>query len=511
MSDGAALRPPLVSLVGAGPGDPGLLSVRGRERLLTCDCLIYDYLVNPEIVALAPASAVRTYVGKRGGKTSTPQEEINRLLVEAGKTHRRVVRLKGGDPFLFGRGGEEAVALAQAGIAFEIVPGITSGIGAPAYAGIPVTHRAASSAVVLVTGHQQHRPGEPEPPFAWETIAQVETIVLYMGMHRLRENCTALIAAGRAATTPAAIIQWGSYPHQRVVTGTLADLADLAQAAGLGAPAITVIGDVVRFREEIRWFDHPVRHPLFGKRVLVTRAREQASELTAGLRDHGAAVLEVPLARFAWPDDCQALDAALSDLSRFGWLAVTSANAVEFTWNRLRHLGRDARALAGIRIAAVGPATARALEAHGLHADLVPDTADSAHLATALTAASGPAAILIPQADNARPTLRERLTATGWQVATPTAYAAVPLIPDIDLAAEPVDAVTFASSATVDRFLAFAGAAQVAAWQQAGCRFYAIGPQTAATLTGHGLAVAAVAEDASVAGLVQVVVRDFAR
>ena len=282
----------LVSLVGAGPGDPGLLTSRGRERLLVCDCLIYDYLVNPDIVALAPAHAERHYVGKRGRQTSISQEEINRLLVRSGQRHRRVVRLKGGDPFLFGRGGEEAVALAHAGLPFEIVPGVTSGIGAPAYAGIPVTHRAASSAVVLVTGHQQHLPGEPEPPFAWSSIAQVETIVLYMGMHRLAENCAALIAAGRAAETPAAIIQWGTLPHQRVVTATLADLPARAAAAGLGAPAITVIGEVVRFREEIRWFDHPERHPLFGKRILVTRAREQASALTDGLRAHGAAVLE---------------------------------------------------------------------------------------------------------------------------------------------------------------------------------------------------------------------------
>ena len=500
---------PLVSLVGAGPGDPGLLSVRGRERLVACDCLIYDYLVNPEIVALAPASAEKRFVGKRGGKTSTPQEEINRLLVEAGKKHARVVRLKGGDPFLFGRGGEEAVALAQAGLAFEIVPGVTSGIGAPAYAGIPVTHRAASSAVVLVTGHQQHKPGEPEPPFAWDTIAQVETIVLYMGMHRLAENCAALVAAGRAAATPAAIIQWGTYPHQKVVTGTLADLAQVAKAAGLGAPAITVIGDVVRFREEIRWFDHPVRHPLFGKRVLVTRAREQASELTEGLRAHGAAVLEVPLARFAWPADCTALDAALADPSRFAWLAVTSANAVEFTWKRLRHLGKDARALARTRIAAVGPATARALEAHGLHADLVPDTADSGHLAEALRA-HGPASILIPQADNARPLLRESLAAAGWEVTAATAYAAEPIIPDIDLDAEAVDAITFASSATVERFLGFAGIERVRTWLAAGCRLYAIGPQTAATLAAQGLPVAAMADDASVLGLVAAVVRDFA-
>ena len=503
----------LVSLIGAGPGDPGLLTTRGRERLLACDCLIYDYLVNPEIVALAPAQAERHYVGKRGRATSTPQDEINRILVDAGKRHRRVVRLKGGDPFLFGRGGEEAVALAQAGLAFEIVPGVTSGIGAPAYAGIPVTHRAASSAVVLVTGHQQHKPGEPEPPFAWHSIAQVETIVLYMGMHRLAENCAALIAAGRAASTPAAIIQWGTLPHQRVVTSTLAELPAQAAAAGLGAPAITVIGEVVRYRDEIRWFDHPERHPLFGKRILVTRAREQASALTDGLRAHGAAVLEVPLARFAWPEDCSALDAALTDLSRFAWLAVTSANAVEFTWNRLRHLGKDARALAHLRLAAVGPATARALEAHGLHADLLPDTADSAHLATALLADSqakiGPSSILIPQADNARPVLRDRLLAAGWAVSTPISYAAMPIEPEIDLASERVDAITFASSATVERFLAAAGKDLLDQWLKSGCRLYAIGPQTAATLIAHGLPVAATADGASVEGLVHAVVRDF--
>jgi uroporphyrinogen III methyltransferase/synthase len=507
----------LVSLVGAGPGDPGLLTARGRERLVACDCLIYDYLVSPEIVAIAPTAAVRHYVGKRGGKASTSQEEINRLLVEAGKRHRRVVRLKGGDPFLFGRGGEEAVALAQAGLAFEIVPGVTSGIGAPAYAGIPVTHRAASSAVVLVTGHQQHRAGEPEPPFDWRSIAQVETIVLYMGMHRLSDNCAGLIAAGRAGTTPAAIIQWGSLPRQQVVTGTLATLPALAAAARLGAPAITVVGDVVRFREQIRWFDHPQRHPLFGRRLLVTRAREQASELVHLLREQGAAVQEIPLARFAWPEDCSALDAALGALDQFAWLAVTSANAVEFTWNRLRHLGRDARALGHLRLAAVGPATARALEAHGLHADLIPDTADSEHLARALTtwaAVAGPAAkrtILIPQADNARPLLRTALAAAGWQVATPVAYAAVPVIPEWDLDHEqPPDGITFASSATVERFLAWATRERTRAWVAGGCRLYAIGPQTAATLHQHGLPIAGVAADASIPGLVAAVVADAA-
>jgi uroporphyrinogen III methyltransferase/synthase len=241
----------------------------------------------------------------------------------------------------------------------------------------------------------------------------------------------------------------------------------------------------------------------------VTRAREQASTLTDGLRAHGAAVLEVPLARFAWPEDCTALDAALRDLSRFAWLAVTSANAVEFTWNRLRHLGLDARALAQTRLAAVGPATARALEAHGLHADVLPETADSAHLASTLLAQAAPASILIPQADNARTVLREHLSAGGWTVTAPTAYTAVPMAPEIDLASERVDAITFASSATVDRFLVVAGKELLEQWLKSGCRLYAIGPQTAGTLLAYGLPVAATADGASVAGLVEAVVRDF--
>nr|MBA3708718.1 uroporphyrinogen-III C-methyltransferase [Planctomycetota bacterium] len=262
-----------VYLVGAGPGDPGLLTCRARDLLVACDCVVHDYLVNPEILELVPATAVRHNVGKRGGATSITQPEINRTIVELASRHRRIVRLKGGDPFLFGRGGEEAVALSDAGIAFEVVPGVTSGTGVPAYAGIPVTHRAASSAVAFVTGHQQVG---SDDDLDWSSFARIETLVLYMGVHRLAENCAALIAAGRAADTPACAIQWGTYPHQRVVTATLATLAREVAAAGLGAPAITVIGEVVRYREKIRWFDHPLRRPLFGRRVVVTRSREQA-------------------------------------------------------------------------------------------------------------------------------------------------------------------------------------------------------------------------------------------
>ncbi|MBA2480073.1 MAG: uroporphyrinogen-III C-methyltransferase, partial [Planctomycetes bacterium] len=251
-----AERTGTVYLVGAGPGDPGLLTCRARDLLVACDCVVHDYLVNPVILDLVPAGAARHNVGKRGGSSSISQSEINRMIVSLASSHSRVVRLKGGDPFLFGRGGEEAVALAEAGIHFEVVPGVTSGTGVPAYAGIPVTHRAASSAVAFVTGHQQ---AGSDTDLDWSSFARIETLVLYMGVHRLAENCAALIAAGRSADTPACAIQWGTYAHQLVVTATLGTLAREVAAAGLGAPAITVIGDVVSYREKIRWFDHPLR------------------------------------------------------------------------------------------------------------------------------------------------------------------------------------------------------------------------------------------------------------
>ncbi|MBN8526853.1 MAG: uroporphyrinogen-III C-methyltransferase, partial [Planctomycetes bacterium] len=271
---------PHVALLGAGPGDPGLLTVRAAELIGRADCIIHDYLVGPRILALVPASAVVHNVGKRGHDTSKSQASINELLVDCARRHRRVVRLKGGDPFVFGRGGEEAQVLAAAGIAFEIVPGITSGIAVPAYAGIPITHRAASASVAFVAGHLQDGPGVD-----WAAFARVETLVLYMGMQHLAEHCAALIAHGRAPDTPAASIQWGTLPRQRCVVGTLATLPQLTREAGLGAPAITVVGDVVRYRETISWFDN---RPLWGRRVLVTRAAEQGGRLAAAIEDLGA-------------------------------------------------------------------------------------------------------------------------------------------------------------------------------------------------------------------------------
>jgi uroporphyrinogen III methyltransferase/synthase len=500
--------PGTVYLVGAGPGDPGLLTCRGRELLATCDCVLHDYLVNPLLLELAPAGALIRDVGKRGGRGSASQEAIQEELVRLAASHRRIVRLKGGDPFLFGRGGEEAAALAAASIPFEIVPGVTSGTGVPAYAGIPITHRAASSAVAFVTGHRQA--GDPQP-LDWASFARIETLVLYMGMHRLAENCQALIEHGRDPGTPACAIQWGTYPRQRVIDGTLATLPALVAAAGLGAPAITVVGEVVRYRERIRWFDHPAQRPLFGRRILVTRAREQASTVAGGLRLRGAEVIEAPVTRFAAASDPRPLDRALAGLrGRPGWIAFTSANAVRFVWERIRALGLDARAFAPARIAALGPATAESLQAYGLTADLVPTEASSAALTAALARTGGPSAILLPQADNARQQLSEGLRALGWSVEALVAYRALEQPLPVDWQEHGrIDAVTFASSGTVDRFLARAGAPAVAALIAAGCRFYAIGPQTAGTLAERGLPVAAQAAEASVAALIETVVADL--
>ncbi len=499
----------LVFLVGAGPGDPGLMTVRGREVLEDCDCVVYDYLVNAELLALAPAHADRHFVGKRGHETSVTQEEINRLLVDLARTHRRVVRLKGGDPFLFGRGGEEAAALAAHHVPFEIVPGVTSGIAVPAYAGIPVTHRAASSAVAFCTGHE--RPGK-ESQLDWAALAKIETLVLYMGMHKLGEICAALVQHGKPVETPVAVIQWGTLPQQRVVEGTLASIAARAQAAGMGAPAITVIGDVVRQREALRWFDN---RPLSGRTVLVTRSREQAGSLSRRLRDTGARVVEYAVNRQEAPSDWLALDAACDRLGGVDWVVFTSANAARFTLNRLRERGRDARVFGNVRIAAVGPATDDTLRARGLTADLVPATFSGETLAAELLQAhrergtGKPLRVLLPQADNANPRLKEHLAQAGAEVVAVLAYRNVAQQPPIDLATQRIDALTFASSATVDRFVAALGQPALDGLISAGARCYAIGPDTADALRRNGLPVAAVADQSTLAALVDQVICDL--
>ncbi len=494
-----------VHLVGAGPGDPGLLTVRATELLALCDCVIHDYLVNPAILQLIPAAVPRIDVGKRGHADSVSQDAINAQLVTSAGEHRCIVRLKGGDPFLFGRGGEEADHLATAGVPFTIVPGVTSGIAVPAYAGIPITHRAKSSAVVFATGHR--RPGADDSEH-WRALAHIETIVLYMGMQKLADLTAAVIAHGRSPDTPAAVIQWGTYGRQRTCTATLRDIAAKAHAEGLGAPAITVIGDVCAYRERIRWFDN---RALSGKRILVTRARSQASALSQQLSALGAEVIEVPLATISGPVSVAELD-QLCASSAPDWLAFTSANAVEHWWTRLRALGRDGRSLAGCQVAVVGEGTAAALRERGLHPDLIADPAQAASLAQQLlTAGPERAHIALPQADNARPILADTLRAGGWHVTTVVAYRAVPIAePDLSECVQ-LHAATFASAATAERLVAALPPAQLAELLRCGLRCFAIGPETAAAMHRCGLPVHGIADRADPAALAQVVALDLAQ
>ncbi len=474
-----------VALVGAGPGDPGLLTVRAAALIGAADCVIRDYLVGPRILALVPAGAVIHDVGKRGHATSKSQAAINDLLLACATRHSRVVRLKGGDPFVFGRGGEEAQVLAAAGIRFEIVPGVTSGIAVPAYAGIPITHRAASASVAFVAGHLQDGPGVD-----WSAYAKVETLVLYMGMQHLAEHCAALIAHGRSPDTPAASIQWGTLPQQRTVAGTLATLPTLVAAAGLGAPAITVVGDVVRYRQDIRWFDN---RPLWGRRVLVTRAAGQGGRLAAALEAHGAEAVLAPLQHFV-----HEAAAAVEAIPGHAWIAFASSNAVDALFDYLEITGRDVRALATARVAAVGPGTAEALRRRGLRPDLLPATADASALATALIAVGGDS-VLLPQAAEARPELADELRAAGWRVSAITAYRAV--VEPIDAAAlGRLDAITVASAATASRLLAALGLPSLLA-----SRVVAIGPRTAEACAALGFPAAAVAATPSPDGVAEAV------
>jgi uroporphyrinogen III methyltransferase / synthase len=423
-----APEPATVYLVGAGPGDPGLLTVRARELLDSCDAVVYDALANPDLLARRegdsrPAPELH-FVGKRGGDgRSSRQEDINDLLVRLGREGKRTVRLKGGDPLVFGRGSEEAQALAAAGVPFEIVPGVTAGIAAPAYAGIPVTHRGLATSVTFVTGHED--PAKDETQTDWAALARAGgTIVLYMGVKRLPEIAAALAAGGLPADTPAAAVQWGTYAKQRTVLATLATLAERAEAARLGAPVIVVIGRAVQLREEIAWFD---TRPLFGRRVVVTRAAAQAGALSERLRALGADVLEMPATRVE-PLDPAPLAAALARLGEYDWMAFTSQNAVRLVWEALRAAGLDARALAGVRVCTVGSATGEALLARGIAVDVVPIRFVAEGVLEALagrTDVQG-ARVLYATAEGARDVLPAGLRALGAVVDVVPVYRSTP-------------------------------------------------------------------------------------
>ena len=442
-----------------------------------------------------------------------PQERINELLVELGRAGKTAVRLKGGDPYVFGRGGEEALALIEAGIPFEVVPGVTSGIAAPAYAGIPVTHRGVSASVAFVTGHED--PTKDEQDVDWERVAAgTDTLVLYMGVGRLREISSSLVSAGRSPETPVAVIRWGTVPEQRTVTGTLEDIADRVAEANLKPPAITVVGEVVALREAgLGWYE---RRPLFGRRIVVTRARAQAGELSERLERLGAEAVEFPTIEIRPPEDFGPLDAAIDDLDSFDLLIFTSVNGVEAFVKRLGHHGLDVRAMPqGAMIAAIGPATAEKIQDLGLRVDVVPQEFRAEALIESVTGASlAGMKILIPRARIAREILPEKLREAGAEVVVPPAYESHPSLEGRDRLAErivrgEVDCVTFTASSTVENFIRAFGA-EDAARLLAQSRVACIGPITAETARGHGIRVDAEAREYTILGLIEAVVDLFA-
>jgi len=504
----------IVYLVGAGPGDPGLLTVRGRELLAGCDAVVFDALANPALLPALDGSGrpERHDVGKRGGSAgSARQEEINALLVTLGRDGKRVVRLKGGDPLVFGRGSEEAEALRAAGVPFEIVPGVTAGIAAPAYAGIPVTHRGVATSVTFVTGHED--PAQGEGRTDWAALARAGgTIVLYMGVKTLPRIAAALAAGGMSLDTPAAAVQWGTHARQRTLVATLGTLAERAAAAGIGAPVITVIGPVVALRERIAWLE---QRPLFGARIVVTRAAavpggQRSGGMAERLRTLGAEVIEAPSTRIEALDQAP-LRAAVARLATYDWIAFTSQVAVELLWSALREAGLDARALAGRKLCAVGPATADALLARGLAPDVVPQRFVAEGLLEALGSRDDVrnAEFLYIAAADARDALPAGLARLGAVVDTVRAYRSTPDAEGARAAADAlergeVDYVAYASGGAVKAFVDAVGA--TAAKGAAAC----IGPITAAAAREAGLAVVVESATSTTAALADAIVSDWA-
>ena len=474
-----------VYLVGAGPGDPGLLTRRGAEVLARADVVVYDRLAADALLDLAPASAVRISVGKAPGAAEATQDEINAVLVEHGRAGRDVVRLKGGDPFVFGRGGEEAEALAAAGVPFEVVPGVTSALAAPAYAGIPVTHRGVATHVTVVTGHED--PAKGRADVDWEQLARIGgTIVVLMGAARIGGIVERLRAGGLPDDTPVAAVERGTRPDQVTRRATLATIA----AVPVEPPAAIVIGPAAAL--DLAWFE---RRPLFGRTVVVTRAREQASGLRAHLEALGARVEELPAIVV------EPLPVTLPELTRYTWLVLTSANGVAALFDEvLTPAGRDARSLAGLGVAAIGPGTAAALAARGVHADLVPDRFVAEALVDAFPPPAGEAAVLVARAEQARDALVDGLAARGYAVDVLTLYRTRPVPPDPAVLARvragPVDAVTFTSSSTVTNFCDAVGPLDPQPL------VVSIGPVTSDAARRRGLRVDAEATEHTVDGLV---------
>jgi uroporphyrinogen III methyltransferase/synthase len=498
-----------VYLVGAGPGDPGLFTLKGKAVLGRADCVIYDTLANEALLRFARPDCERIFVGKLGSHPDARQVEINRLLISKAKEGLKVARLKGGDPFIFGRGGEEAEELVKAGIPFEVVPGVSAGYAVPAYAGIPVTHRDFAAGVSFITGHED--PSKDEPALDWSKIATgLNTLVFFMGVRNLPEIASALAAHGRDPQTPAAVIRWGTRAEQQVVTGTLADIA--LKAAHVLPPAITVVGEVVKLRDRLNWFE---RLPLFGKRIAITRSREQAGALRETLEALGSQVVEIPTIEIRPPASWQPLDQAIARLEQFDYLLVTSANGVKNFLARLQASDHDVRDLKGLTIGAIGPATAAEFARAGVKVDFVPTRYQAESLLEVLADHDLQGkAILIPRAKVARDLVPRALAQRGAHVEVVEAYQTVtPSFAPGELErllTPPPDLITFTSSSTASNFAKLLGSDN-ATQTLTKVGIASIGPITSDTLRRLGLDVAVEATESTIPGLIRAIQEHFQR
>lgn len=496
-----------VYLVGAGPGDPKLITIKGAECIAKADVLVYDRLASRRLLTLARPDCELIYVGKSPDHHTLRQEEINEVLVNKGKEGKIVTRLKGGDPFVFGRGGEEAEDLLKAGIPFEVVPGVTSAISVPAYAGIPVTHRDLTSSFAVITGHED--PTKNSSTLAWDHLANSHgTLIFLMGMENLNLIATKLIENGRAPSTPVGIIQWGTRPEQRVLVGELQTISDLVAKEGFTNPSIIIVGEVVKLREKLQWFE---KRPLFGQRIVVTRARHQASVLSQKIEDLGGEPWEFPAIELAPPSDPSKLIEAIQHLKRFEWLVFTSVNGVEEFFKELKRQGKDIRNLAGIEIVAIGPATSAALEKRGLRVSFVPEEYRAEKIIQGLASRVLPGqSVLLARAEEARDILPESLKALGADVWDVPAYRTVLGSANKEelrtlLREKTVTAVTFTSSSTVRNFLQLLDGDKELL---EGVKLYSIGPITSQTAQELGLDIYREAKEYTIDGLVLALIEE---
>ena len=500
-----------VFLIGAGPGDPGLLTIKAKECIESADVVVYDYLASPYLLEYARKDAEIIYVGKKGGDHTLTQDKINLLLVDKAREGKTVARLKGGDPFVFGRGGEEAQELLEDGIAYEVIPGVTSAISAPAYAGIPITHRDHTSFVSFITGHE--KPGKKESRMQWDVFARSDaTLVFLMGVKNLANIVKNLLENGKPADTPVALVRWGTTTRQQTVTGTLETIVQVVKEAGLKSPAIIVVGHVVSLREELAWFD---KKPLFGKRIVITRARAQASGLVAELNRLGAQCIEIPTIEIAPPKDMAPMEAAIAGLDKYQWLVFTSVNGVKFFFDTLFAKGKDVRALGHLKFACIGPVTKERLGDYGIVSDILPETyrAESVVDAFAGVGISGKK-VLLPRAKKARTILPEELTKMGAQVDEVTAYE-TELTDEgrqtlIDMLKDnAIDAVTFTSSSTVSNFMTLLEGENGKALLK-DVTLASIGPITSDTARSLGLEPGIEADPYTIPGLIEALLTHYA-